>query len=474
MDTDLEVEQELNETMTPSVTDTDAEESDPDEGNTSEEVVEVPIGAGDDVAEPLDVVAIKEAHDSSGEGGETGERLVAPSAHDDESEHHCSARGIQSTTGTSDPLDRNSRSCQGDGTDIQTDENCSRGVSQLEAPRGTTNADGVQVVVDSTTDAVSNFMGKPAEDAHLLGVIPDQQISGQPRAEALTFQPVTNEGTYVVCHPSKLIRDNSASTLQPHLKHLDTQGMGPNSRVPSRVDEGSEDMFNDALRRTVSATLDSTHKEVDVVSDDVDACSTKNAPSEDQTERDYGQGAVRSAADAPPSPFRFSPPSAEDILETGSVVIAPPGTIVFQHSNGEHAYLPHTYQHNGYGYQIPIPVVQHGMNAQMIPTPPAGGGRRKITLRLQEDTHDSSRKSFFFRRSNRNLSSPLQAIEEGGIDRGTVTVSWFEGTSSSELQEHVRKTVIRKMNLESDARLADLRIIDESEIPHEGRLANSS
>ena len=116
-----------------------------------------------------------------------------------------------------------------------------------------------------------------------------------------------------------------------------------------------------------------------------------------------------------------------------------------------------------------MPILQHTMNPQLIPTPPHGGGRRKITLRLQEDVHDSSRKSFFFRRSSRNVSSPLHSIEEGGIDRGTVTVSWFEGTSSSELQEHVRKTVIRKMNLQGDARLADLRIIDQSESPPEGK-----
>jgi hypothetical protein len=89
-------------------------------------------------------------------------------------------------------------------------------------------------------------------------------------------------------------------------------------------------------------------------------------------------------------------------------------------------------------------------------TPPLGGGRRKITLQLQEDAPRLIQEKLFFRRSSKSRTSPLQSIEEGGIDRGNVIVSWFEGTSSAELQEHVRKSVIRKMNLDSDARLRRL------------------
>jgi hypothetical protein len=467
MNTGPEDEQEVNGAMTPSVTDTDAEESDPDEGNTSEEVLTM-TGTPNrvsDFTQPFELFPITEPLDSNDEEGEIGGLLVAPLVVDDESEHHRLAAGIQSTTATVDILDRSPRSCQGGATEGQTDELiASLRVALQVSPRGTTNSEGL-LDVDPTTAAVDEFPGFPPADTYHLGVIPNQQIAGQSRPETLTFPPVTNEGPYVVCHPSKLVRDNSASTLQPALKHSNTQGMGPNVRLPSRVDEDSEALMFDTLQLNVSATFDTTSKEVD--SSDQILGSSRNTP--DLIERDNGQASVRSAADAPPSPFRFSPPSSEDILETGSVVIAPPGTIVFQHSNGEHAYLPPSYQHHGYGYQMPMPVLQHSVNHQMIPTPPAGGGRRKITLRLQEDAHDSSRKSFFFRRSSRNLSSPLQSIEEGGIDRGAVTVSWFEGTSSSELQEHVRRTVVRKMNLESDSRLVDLRIIDESQSPHEGR-----
>lgn len=470
MDTGLDDEQEINGTMTPSVTDTDAEESDPDEGNTSEEVLTMrgTPNRVNDVAQPFEVGPIKEPLDSNDEEGEVGVSLVAPLVLDDESEHHRRTCGIESTTAMIDLLDKNPRSCQGDAADGQADVVIgSLRVDLHGSPRGTTTTEDV-LDADSTIGAVDELPGIPPADTHLDGVIPNQQIAVQPRAETLTFPPVTNEGPFVVCHPSKLIRDNSASTLQPALKHSNSQSMGPNMRLPSRVDEDSEELIFDTQPLTLSATVDKTSKDVDA--SDPNEGSTRNTP--DFTERDNGQASVRSAADAPPSPFRFSPPSSEDILETGSVVIAPPGTIVFQHSNGEHAYLPPSYQHHGYGYQMPMPVLQHSMSHQIIPTPPAGGGRRKITLRLQEDAHDSSRKSFFFRRSSRNLSSPLQSIEEGGIDRGTVTVSWFEGTSSSELQEHVRKTVVRKMNLENDSRLVDLRIIDESQSPHEGRYAN--
>jgi hypothetical protein len=55
------------------------------------------------------------------------------------------------------------------------------------------------------------------------------------------------------------------------------------------------------------------------------------------------------------------------------------------------------------------------------------------------------------------------------VDRGTVTVSWYEGTSSLELQQHVRNSVVRKLKLDnSSVQLDDLRVLDDTVDPPEG------
>jgi len=63
------------------------------------------------------------------------------------------------------------------------------------------------------------------------------------------------------------------------------------------------------------------------------------------------------------------------------------------------------------------------------------------------------------------------------IDRGTITVSWYEGTTSAEMQEHVFNCVLRKLN-DGDGvvprkrkeggkvRLEDVRLLDESATPN--------
>jgi hypothetical protein len=97
---------------------------------------------------------------------------------------------------------------------------------------------------------------------------------------------------------------------------------------------------------------------------------------------------------------------------------------------------------------------------------PSGNGRRKITLRLQEDSVPSHarRPSFFFR----NRDAPLDAaVAAEKVDRGEISVSWFEGTTSAELQEHVRSSLIRKMGIKGNIKLVDLRIIDETMDPPE-------
>lgn len=121
-------------------------------------------------------------------------------------------------------------------------------------------------------------------------------------------------------------------------------------------------------------------------------------------------------------------------------------------------------------------------------------GRRKIRLRLQEEvrnTNSSLKKHF---RSSSLLGtirkSSTRMLRFGGsvrsfevddemdampelykmIDRGSISVSWYEGTSSLELQQHVRKTVIRKLKWDnSDVELDDLRFLDETMDPPEGK-----
>ena len=53
-------------------------------------------------------------------------------------------------------------------------------------------------------------------------------------------------------------------------------------------------------------------------------------------------------------------------------------------------------------------------------------------------------------------------------ERGRVTVSWYEGTNSLELTEHVRNAIIRKIGLEGNMKLAEFRILDDTSNPPEG------
>lgn len=117
--------------------------------------------------------------------------------------------------------------------------------------------------------------------------------------------------------------------------------------------------------------------------------------------------------------------------------------------------------------------------------------RRAISLRLiqekkmelpklEETSKDDSSRAFFFKRprrlralsqqsvfsdeANEASLNPLDSTNEEFklIERGTLFVSWYEGTSSTELQEHVRNSLCRKLSLKPHLELANLRILDES------------
>jgi hypothetical protein len=140
--------------------------------------------------------------------------------------------------------------------------------------------------------------------------------------------------------------------------------------------------------------------------------------------------------------------------------------------------------------QLPIPNQVTTMPSQVTTMP---GGKRKIHLHLWEDVSSMlepqtssflsfRRKKGILRRSPQSSKAELREsthnrsndINESDhnnnqwADRGTLTVSWYEGTSSLELQEHVQNSVIRKLGLRSTTKLLDFRVLDESSDPPEG------
>mmetsp|Transcript_33444 Transcript_33444/g.50451 ORF Transcript_33444/g.50451 Transcript_33444/m.50451 type:complete len:796 (-) Transcript_33444:859-3246(-) len=202
----------------------------------------------------------------------------------------------------------------------------------------------------------------------------------------------------------------------------------------------------------------------------------ENSPSRIHSSVEVGQPASGRA-----TPFS----QHEGLLNLESnIVIAPPTNMIIQQSQGEQKFYPTTtLQHHGsFGFtqvhpSLQVPVVQQGISPNIsamqqipasvvsgAPTGGVGGGRRKISLKLEEDAKYNTRRSFFFRRKS-SPGGSLQSIEEPGIERGTITVSWFEGTSTSELQEHVRNSVMRKLHIDSSTQLVDIRIMDRSEDP---------
>jgi hypothetical protein len=153
-----------------------------------------------------------------------------------------------------------------------------------------------------------------------------------------------------------------------------------------------------------------------------------------------------------------------------------------------------------------------------VNSPSRSTGRRSITLRLIEEIDSSSELNKLitpFKRLNlrrfRSLSLSTVMVNEskidmtdrsnngGGknnnnsndinnnnsgsnngehlIDRGIISVSWYEGTTSAEMTEHVFNCVLRKLRSGSSSssskekrRLEDVRLLDESVVPSEGWL----
>jgi hypothetical protein len=127
-------------------------------------------------------------------------------------------------------------------------------------------------------------------------------------------------------------------------------------------------------------------------------------------------------------------------------------------------------------------------------------GRRTMKLKVMEEVGTSdglqteaSKKSIFSRvsvlaRRTRSMGSsddfevqldkPEMLVNDDGspqkvkttvVDHGEVTISWYDGTSTVELQDHVRKSVENKMRIGRKKLLLNLRVIDESTDPPEGK-----
>lgn len=167
-------------------------------------------------------------------------------------------------------------------------------------------------------------------------------------------------------------------------------------------------------------------------------------------------------------------------------------------------------QQNAVVFQTPSRITY--ATAPVAPTPPSSAhtGRRSITLRLLEEIApppmtssspliSSVNTPFRSLRRFRSLSLSSSALkntmsgmsaldektttsqndgEQRVVDRGTISVSWYEGTTSSEMQEHVFNCVLRKLNSIPEMKnkvgaggkikLEDVRLLDENVTPHGG------
>jgi len=122
----------------------------------------------------------------------------------------------------------------------------------------------------------------------------------------------------------------------------------------------------------------------------------------------------------------------------------------------------------------------HALPHGTISHPPinqSSSGRRSIKLRLVEDIDPSTvSKRIFFKKPliTKSRANSFGTVDENKdieydeniTDLGTVVVSWYEGTTSTELQHHVYTSVSRKLGKTID----DIRLLDENVFPHEGKL----
>ncbi|KAL7562434.1 hypothetical protein ACA910_020576 [Epithemia clementina (nom. ined.)] len=193
-----------------------------------------------------------------------------------------------------------------------------------------------------------------------------------------------------------------------------------------------------------------------------------------------GYNPMRHSDEAPATPP--APPLIQH--HPTSYFLSPQSTFIRNSSFGQ---LP--MQGSSYTHAQSSQTIMHMVGNGLAAAPPPGG-RRKIRLRMEEEVQSGSdgrdddnrfRPGLLrsIRRKSRSLmfgssGEILIPIDESKqeqqklIDRGAITLSWFEGTTSTELQEHVRKSVARKLKLPKHVQLVDFRVLDErSDPPYE-------
>eukprot|EP00977_Amphora_coffeiformis_P019269 scaffold7101_cov153-Amphora_coffeaeformis.AAC.14 len=291
-------------------------------------------------------------------------------------------------------------------------------------------------------------------------ISPEQPYKkNQPAKGAIQEQQQQAEETPVVANGKSLERQNSR---EPHpLSSSNTHGQLASPAVEAWVD--------------AAQSISPTQLEVPMM-------WGNSSP----TTLQHGAGASIESRETASEPERMSPTRSimsntpiRDDHRHHSLAVPP-----HQHAEAQStmapgpAFAPPT-QKTSYGapYATP-PFMVMNANGTMH-QPPRDNGRRKIHLHMQEDVQQGFKKSSFlghFRtRSQRMIG--MQSIAEQpdfvSRDRGLLSVSWFSGTSAIELQEHVRRSVVRKLQLPPKTQLADLRILDETMDPPEGTLLSN-
>ncbi|KAL7479766.1 hypothetical protein ACHAW6_005494 [Cyclotella cf. meneghiniana] len=208
---------------------------------------------------------------------------------------------------------------------------------------------------------------------------------------------------------------------------------------------------------------------------------------------------------------------AHSLLLSNHALVNADATQVVQPTTTAHVSSPTrtSATHATYDPSAPTSNSSHPSRISYVSPP----GRRTITLRLQEEIHDAiddnnnntnnnhasqltpfRRLSSLRRFRSLSLSTVMLPLDEKGKvhldthdlpantnvskvhnahepftrDQGVITVSWYEGTTSAEMQQHVYNCVLRKLKANSvgeaggnNKKLEDVRLLDENVVPHQ-------
>ncbi|KAL9179682.1 hypothetical protein ACHAXT_008972 [Thalassiosira profunda] len=245
-----------------------------------------------------------------------------------------------------------------------------------------------------------------------------------------------------------------------------------------------------------------THISEELAEEDVDVTPL---PTEEDAEADSKPLMIESATTSPRS--SVTSPMTLHLPQQQQMEQSPPPTNPSPLNLHSHAAAAHQQQQPN--QSPPLPPASTPSKITYATPPPAHPGRRSIALRLLEELPPASPvKSplissvkgltdtpFKSLRKFRSLSLSSSAFASGGlaaavaapspdkepageatVDRGTITVSWYEGTTSGEMQDHVFNCVLRKLQSIPEVqmkvkgggkvKLEDVRLLDENVTPH--------